>query len=189
MGMNMKRRIFGLTLVSVATALLVACGGGGGSAAPATNTLSLVPTKGATYGATASAFQSDGKTSLVSGSTSATTGKVDLAIVKTYANPVILTVAVGTSATYYDEKADTNKAGNADLVLASAVAAVTANATAGVTPLTTMAAKLSGINPATVGTASFVAPGKIDEATILEGRPEFCWHLDCLQISIFLQLQ
>ena len=103
----MKRRIFGLTLVSVATAVLVACGGGG-SSAPATSSLSVVPAKGAIYGATVTAYGSNGSTPIATGTTAASTatnpGKVSLDIPAASATGVVIVKVAGNStAKYFNE--------------------------------------------------------------------------------------
>ena len=169
MGMNMKRRIFGLTLVSVATAVLVACGGGG-SSTPSSSTLSVVPAKGAIYAADVTVFQSNGTTSAGTGTTAAKTdttnaGKSSVNI-GSYSGISVVQVKGNPTAQYYDEGT------NADASFAAAnilVSAVQAGATsAGVTPLTTMAARLSGIDTDKLGTAGAV-PAGLTADNITEG--------------------
>lgn len=165
----MKRRIFGAAVIGLSAAVLVACGGGGGVTA---NNLTVVPAKGAIYAAGATAYQADGKTTAASGSTDAKTGsapgKTTLNL-GSYTSIVLLNVAGNTTSKYYDEKTDKDESFPATANLVSAIATYSAGSSVGVTPLTTIAAKLAGINPATLGTSTFVAPGKLDADTILEG--------------------
>jgi hypothetical protein len=171
-GISMKRRLLGAALLGLSAAVLVACGGGGGS--PAATNLTVVPAKGAIYAASATAYQVDGKTTAAAGTTTAKgltdAGKTTLNV-GSYSGIVLLNVAGSSSAQYYDEKlnADANFPATANLV--SAIPSVTAGASTsvGVTPLTTMAAKLAGIDPANLGKSTFVAPGKISADTLLEG--------------------
>jgi len=162
--MNMKRRIFGLTLVSVATAVLVACGGGGSSAPVAsTSSLSVVPAKGAIYGATVTAYGPNGSTSLATGTTAASTatnpGKASLDIPAANATGlVIVKVAGNSNATYFNESTGLPVAMSDSTVFATVLSSVTSGASAGVTPFTTMALKLAGVNVSSLGSSSYTAP-------------------------------
>ena len=160
MGINMKRRIFGLSLVTAATAVLVACGGGGTNwPAASTVALSVTPAKGAIYGATATAYGLTSSTALVAGTTDSTTGKASLAIPTTNASGVVMiTVAGNSTATYYNEANNTKPSFASTNVFATVLPSVAAGASAGVTPLTTMAVKLAGVDVTKIGTAGYTPP-------------------------------
>jgi len=166
----MKRRLLGAALLGLSAAVLVACGGGDGS--PAATNLTIVPAKGAIYSATSTAYQADGKTTAAAGTTNAKgitdAGKVTLNL-GSYSGVVLLNVAGNDASKYYDERTDKDESFPSTANLVSAVGSVTSGASVGVTPLTSIAAKLAGIDPSTLGKSTFVAPGKLSADTILEG--------------------
>jgi len=166
---SMKRRLLGAALLGLSAAVLVACGGGGGS--PAATNLTVVPAKGAIYAATATAYQADGKTSAAAGTTTAKgltdAGKVTLNV-GSYSGIVLLNVAGNASAQYYDEVSKKEQSFTADDNLVSAITPK-AGASVGVTPLTTVAAKLAGIDSDKLGKSTFVAPTTLTADTVLEG--------------------
>ena len=174
----MKRRIFGTVILGISAAVLVACGGGGDSpVASVTTNMTVTPAKGAIYGALATIYQANGTTSLNTGTTGAVspaTGTVAGAAtinVGNYSGVAFVKVTGNATATYYDEKTNSDTASfGTTASLVSAVPAITAGTAgdAGVTPFTTMAAKLAGVDTDTLGTAGAV-PAGFTKNTALEG--------------------
>jgi hypothetical protein len=80
----------------------------------------------------------------------------------------LIKVTGNANTTYFDESSGRNVDGAA-ISLATAAPSVSAVAAVGVTPFTTMAAKMSGIDTAALGTSSFVAPAAVSSATLAEG--------------------
>lgn len=170
----MRNRILAGAALALMTTLMVGCGGGGGSSTPAaTATVSsvVVPAKGIIYGGTVTAYSADGKvvaTGTTGTLTSANPGQVTLQIPSSVTGAILYKVTGDANTTYFDEASGRNVNGAA-ISLATAAPSVTAAATVGVTPFTTMAAKLSGIDTAALGTSAFVAPAAVSAATLNEG--------------------
>jgi hypothetical protein len=138
--------------------MLGACGGG--SSDPVVTKLSVTPVLGAVYGGVVSVFNSSGVL-LGSGTTSPTDGKADVNLSNyTAGTPVVIQVNLPAGATYFDEKKGTNVAITSanTISLLSVMPAVGAGQAVGVTPITNMAAKLSGVSANTTGPVSFARP-------------------------------
>jgi len=175
----MMNRFLAGSAVLLSAAFMVACGGGGGggggTAATPTTTGTvasvITPAKGIIYGGIVTAYSADGKV-LASGETgsltSAQPGKATLNIPTSATGAILIKVSGNANTTYFDESTGRNVSG-AELSLATAAASINSVATVGVTPFTTMAAKLSGINTVALGTTSYVPPAAINAATIAEG--------------------
>jgi len=175
----MKKGLSSAAALALMASFLVGCGGGGGGGAPAasssaggaTVTSVIVPAKGIIYGGTVTAYSTDGKvvaTGTTGTLTSANPGQATLQIPSSVTGAILYKVTGNASTTYFDEASGRNASG-ADISLATAAPSVTAAANVGVTPFTTMAAKLSGINTAALGTSSYVAPATVSAATLNEG--------------------
>lgn len=135
--------------------------------------LTVVPLKGAIYGATVTAYESNGSTVLASSLTGAKTspaaGKATLLIPAVKASsPIIILVKGNAAATYYDEKSTFDGVFPATAQLVTVLGSLQSNSSTGVTPLTTMSAKLSGVDIATLGSPS-AAPAGLKSDTVLEG--------------------
>lgn len=133
--------------------LLAACGG---TPTPATvSNMVLTPAKGACLGCTVSVYSQAGVL-LASGTTNTTTGKVTL---DTAGNTSLLLVKVtgNSTAKYFDEKSGTEQSFASTASMVTVVPSFSSGGEIGVTPLTTMAAKLAGVDTATLGSGTFVA--------------------------------
>ena len=128
----------------------------GSSPTPVTvSNLVVTPAIGICLGCTVSVYSKAGGL-IVSGTTSRTTGKASL---DTAGNTDLLLVKVtgNSTATYWDEKLLTNASFPATSSMVTMVSSFTSGAAVGVTPLTTIAARLAGVNTATLGTSTFIA--------------------------------
>jgi len=173
----MMNRFLAGSAALVTAAFMVACGGGGGGGTAATPTTTgtvasvITPAKGVIYGGTVTAYSVNG-TVLASGETgsltSAQPGKATLNIPTSATGAILIKVSGNANTTYFDESTGRN-VGGAQISLATAAASVNSVATVGVTPFTTMAAKLSGIDPVALGTPAYVAPAAVNAATLAEG--------------------
>lgn len=138
---------------ALAALLLAACGG---TPTPATvSNMVLTPAKGACLGCTVSVYSQAGVL-LASGTTDKTTGKVAL---DTAGNTSLLLVKVtgNSSAKYFDEKSGIEESFASTASMVTVVPSFSSGEEIGVTPLTTMAAKLAGVDTATLGSGTFVA--------------------------------
>lgn len=137
----------------LAALLLAACGG---TPTPATvSNMAITPAKGACLGCTVSVYSQAGVL-LASGTTNATTGKITL---DTAGNTSLLLVKVTGNATakYFDEKTNTEAAYPSTASMVTVVPSFSSGGEIGVTPLTSMAAKLAGVDTAALGSSTFVA--------------------------------
>ena len=137
----------------LAALLLAACGG---TPTPATvSNMVITPAKGACLGCTVSVYSKAGVL-LASGTTNATTGKITL---DTAGNIDLLLVKVTGNATakYFDEKSGTEQSFASTASMVTVVPSFSSGGEIGVTPLTSMAAKLAGVDIAALGSSTFVA--------------------------------
>jgi hypothetical protein len=150
----MQRRNFlsNTTLKLAATAslvgMLVACGGGSDPVSSAT--LVVVPALGAVYNADVMVLNVTGDV-LGSGST----GRSGTASVKLYGSttgPIVVKLSLTTASSYFNEKTGQDVQVTTPAALLSVTPSLPTSV--GVTPLTNTAAKLAGLNPATVGTTA-----------------------------------
>lgn len=135
--------------------------------------LTVIPLKGAIYGATVTAYEANGTTVLASSSTAAKTstaaGKATLLIpVAKASSPIIVQVQGSSTATYFDEKSAVDSAFSATTKLVSVLGSLQNTSSIGVTPFTTMAAKLSGIDISSLGRTG-AAPSGLKSDTAIEG--------------------
>ena len=141
---------------ALAALLLAACGGTATVSTPATvSNMVLTPAKGACLGCTVSVYSQAGVL-LASGTTDTTTGKITL---DTAGNTSLLLVKVtgNSTAKYFDEKTGTEQPFASTASMVTVVPSFSSGGEIGVTPLTTMAAKLAGVDTATLGSGTFVA--------------------------------
>ena len=137
----------------LAALLLAACGG---TPTPATvSNMVITPAKGACLGCTVSVYSKAGVL-LASGTTNATTGKITL---DTAGNTSLLLVKVtgNLTAKYFDEKSGTEQSFPPTASMVTVVPSFSSGGEIGVTPLTSMAAKLAGVDTAALGSGTFVA--------------------------------
>lgn len=166
MSFQASKRLFTLSLCAVGTAVfLSACGGGSD---PVITKLSVTPVLGAVYGGEVAVYNNTGVL-LGTGTTRATDGKADINLTNySVGTPVVVKVSLPVGASYFDEKTGANVSITTSntVSLLSVLPAVGSGQSVGVTPITNMAAKLSGLTTATVGTANFAAltPAKINES-------------------------
>ena len=128
----------------LAALLLAACGG---TPTPATvSNMVITPAKGACLGCTVSVYSKAGVL-LASGTTNATTGKITL---DTAGNIDLLLVKVTGNATakYFDEKSGTEQSFASTASMVTVVPSFSSGGEIGVTPLTSMATKLAGVDTA-----------------------------------------
>jgi hypothetical protein len=135
--------------------------------------LTVVPLKGAIYGATVTAYEANGSTVLASSSTAAKTataaGKATLLIpVAKASSPIIIQVQGSSTTTYFDEKSAVDAAFPSTAQLVTVMGSLSGASSIGVTPLTTMAAKLTGIDISSLGKAG-AAPAGLKSDTAVEG--------------------
>ena len=156
MSMQSSKRLFTLSLCAVGTAFMLgACGGGGGSD-PVITKLSVTPALGGVYGGEVTVLGNTG-TVLGTGTTRTTDGKVDVNLSNyVVGSPVVVKVSLPVGASYFDEKAGTNVTiTSANTVsLLSVLPAIGSGQAVGVTPLTNVASKLSGLTVNSNGTVN-----------------------------------
>jgi hypothetical protein len=155
MSLSSSKRLFTLSFCAVGAAFILgACGGGGSD--PVITKLSVTPALGAVYGGVVSVFNSSGVL-LGTATTSATDGKAEVNMSNYSAGtPVVIKVNLPVGASYFDEKTGANVAiTSANTVsLLSVMPAVATGQAVGVTPITNMAARLSGLTTSSPGTVS-----------------------------------
>ena len=145
-------RVIQFFFAALAALLLAACGG---TPTPATvSNMVITPAKGACLGCTVSVYSKAGVL-LASGTTNATTGKITL---DTAGNTSLLLVKVtgNATATYFDEKKGIQPFAPTKSMV-TVVPSFSSGGEIGVTPLTSMAAKLAGVDIAALGSSTFVA--------------------------------
>ena len=124
-------------------------GGGGGTPTPPSNTsVGITPALGAfSSGAVVEAFKTDG-TSLATGTTNSDGLITGLGIPTSHTDAIILRVKGGTNVTFFDEGQNAQiDLGNTDTVLSVLPAGVVvADGKFGITPLTSLAAGLAGVD-------------------------------------------
>jgi hypothetical protein len=154
MSYHVTKRQFTMSICAIGAALLIsACGGSD----PVITKLSVTPALGAVYGGVVEVFSSTG-TLLGTGVTTRPDGKVVVNMTNyTSGSPVVIKVSLPVGAIYFDEKADGELTiDNTNTVsLLSVLPAVGTNQSVGVTPITNMAAKLTGLDVETVGVTNF----------------------------------
>ncbi len=156
---NKRHFIFSLSVISAC--IFTGCGGGSD---PVITKLNVTPVLGAVYGGTVSVYNSTG-TLLGSATTSNTDGKATVNMANyTDGSPVIVKVTLSAGASYFNEKTGTNTTVTAanPVSLLSVLPAVAAGQAVGVTPITSMAAKLAGLNADTVGATALTTPVSAD---------------------------
>lgn len=155
MSMQSSKRLFTLSLCAVGTAFMLgACGGGGSD--PVITKLSVTPALGGVYGGEVTVLGNTG-TVLGTGTTRTTDGKVDVNLSNyVVGSPVVVKVSLPVGASYFDEKAGANVTiTSANTVsLLSVLPAIGSGQAVGVTPLTNVAAKLSGLTVNSNGTVN-----------------------------------
>ncbi len=169
-------------LVMSGVLTLTACGGGGGTPTPTTS-IGLTPALGAfTAGATVEAFKTDG-TSITSGTTDSNGVITGLAIPTSYTDAIILRVKGGSNVKYFDEgkNAQVDLSQTDTLISVLPAGAVVADGKLGITPLTTLAAGLAGVdatgaNPTIPGSATVAnaaVTAAFDKVKALTGLVDF----------------
>lgn len=155
-------RLFKYFLVALMAIVIASCGG---TPAPTVTNMVLTPAKGACLGCTVSVYSQSGAL-IASGTTSSTTGKVTL---DTAGLTSLLLVKVSGNATakYYDEKTGNEESFASTSSMVTVVPSFSSGGEVGVTPLTTMAAKMAGVDTAALGSSTFVAQ-TLTAASILD---------------------
>lgn len=181
--MKKNHSIFSVLLMSTAL-MLSACGGGGGTP-PSTPTTSigLTPALGAfNAGATVEAFKTDG-TSITSGTTNAAGVITGLAIPDNYTDAIILRVKGGANVQYFDEgkEAQVDLTSNDTMISVLPAGAIVADGKFGITPLTSLAAGLAGVDstgstpkiPGSASDANAAVLAAFDKVKALTGLVDF----------------
>ncbi len=168
--------------------LLTACGGGGGGGgggSGSTTSVGVTPALGAfSAGATVEAFKTDGTALLSTPATTNASGQITgLEIPTSYTDALILRVKGGTGVTYFDEgkNAQVSLAATDSIISVLPAGVVAANAKFGVTPFTSLAAGLAGVDssgatPKIVGNASdanAAVTAAFDKVKALTGLVDF----------------
>ena len=148
--MQNRRKTLSLTVSIVLAAALTACGG---SDDVPSATLEVTPALGAAYGASVTVFNGTTGATLGSGVTGATSGTASIPLIGSTAGSIVVKVTLTPGSSYFDEKLNTTvtvTAANTVSLLTALPALPTSTVkSVGVTPLTNMAAKLAGLDPAT----------------------------------------
>jgi len=152
---TMSKRQFILGAAALSSLALFGCGG---TVTASTTSVSVTPGLGAVYGATVAVYNARGVL-LGTGTTgavgSANAGKVNVTLTGyTAGTPVIIKVTLGVGAKYWNEKInDYVEITTVDdsVSLLSVMPAVTNGQSAGVTPLTNVAAALAGVSATDLG--------------------------------------
>lgn len=155
MSYQVTKRQFTMSICAIGASILIAACGGGSN--PVITKLSVTPALGAVYGGVVEVFSSTG-TLLGTGVTTRPDGNVVVNMSNyTSGSPVVIKVSLPPGAIYFDEKAEGEVTIDNDntISLLSVLPAVGADQSVGVTPITNMAAKLTGLDVETVGVTNF----------------------------------
>ena len=136
--------------VSIALATsLMACGG---SDHVPSATLEVTPALGAAYGASVTVFNGTTGATLGSGITGATSGTASIPLIGSTSGPIVVKVTLTPGSSYFDEKLNSTvtitSVNTVSLLTALPALPTSTVKSVGVTPLTNMAAKLAGLDPA-----------------------------------------
>jgi len=174
--MQNRRTTLSLAATLVLAASLVACGGG--SDDQPTTTLTVTPVLGAVYGASVTVFNGTTGATLGGGVTGATSGSADILLQGSLTGPVVVRVSLSPGTKYYDEKlnqvVEISSSNQTSMLTVLPALPSTAKKSVGVTPISNMAAKLAGLNPAS--TSFSVTADKVNEgaarAVLALGLPQ-----------------
>lgn len=150
---SMNKRNFTLTLGSLALTLLAGCGGG---TDPMITKVTVTPALGAVYNGDLIVLNSAG-VQLATAKTSNTTGSAEVSLQNyTAGTPLVFKLTLNEGARYFNEKTGLEEAVTAanPISLLTVVPNVVTGQGIGVTPLTNVAAKLTGLNADTLVSGS-----------------------------------
>jgi hypothetical protein len=173
--MQNRRTTLSLAATLVLAASLVACGGGSDDQPTA---LTVTPVLGAVYGASVTVFNGTTGAILGAGVTDATSGSAGILLQGTLTGPVVVRVSLTPGTKYYDEKlnqvVEISSSNQTSMLTVLPALPSTFIKWVGVTPISNMAAKLAGLDPAS--TSFSIKADKVNEgaarAVLALGLPQ-----------------